>query len=152
MIKLDNVEWPCKTIKGSMIAHEGDGLVTQRPNLARGTVQKQLAPTICCCMGGGVGTVENKDEKLRIRYLTPKECFRLMGFSDEQFNKIRSVVPAKTNQYKLAGNTIVISVLEQIFKSIYIDESFDKARPQQTNLDVCFSNEKVGGDVEKNKS
>ena len=55
--------------------------------------------------------------ELRIRKLTPKECFRLMGFSDEDFDSIKGISNAQL--YKMAGNSIVINVLEEIFKSLF---------------------------------
>lgn len=53
----------------------------------------------------------------RIRKLTPLECFRLMGFSDEEFNRIKGV--SNTQLYKMAGNSIVVNVLEAIFKQLF---------------------------------
>ena len=52
---------------------------------------------------------------LRIRKLTPKECYRLMGFSDDDFEKSESVPTSNTQLYKQAGNSIVVDVLEEIF-------------------------------------
>jgi len=54
---------------------------------------------------------------LRIRKLTPKECWRLMGFSDEDFEKA-SKVNSNAQLYKQAGNSIVVNVLEAIFKEL----------------------------------
>ncbi len=71
---------------------------------------------------------------LRIRYLTPRECLRLMGFDDPSIDKLITAVPSKTNEYKLAGNSIVVDCLEQIFKAIYIDKTFRKPRPRQISL------------------
>ncbi len=53
----------------------------------------------------------------RIRKLTPKECWRLMGFSDEDFDKAKEV-NSDTQLYKQAGNSIVVDVLEAIFKQM----------------------------------
>lgn len=53
--------------------------------------------------------------QLRIRKLTPKECYRLMGFDDEDFEKSESVPTSNTQLYKQAGNSIVVDVLEEIF-------------------------------------
>ena len=53
----------------------------------------------------------------RIRKLTPKECWRLMGFSDEDFEKA-SKVNSNSQLYKQAGNSIVVNVLEAIFKEL----------------------------------
>lgn len=49
----------------------------------------------------------------RIRKLTPKECFRLMGFDDEDYEKAHAVC-SDTQLYKQAGNSIVVNVLEAI--------------------------------------
>lgn len=53
----------------------------------------------------------------RIRKLTPKECWRLMGFKDEQFEKAEKVC-SNTQLYKQAGNSIVVDVMENIFKEL----------------------------------
>lgn len=54
---------------------------------------------------------------LRIRKLTPKECFRLMGFSDDDFEKVNGKV-SDTQLYKQAGNSIVVNVLMALFKRL----------------------------------
>lgn len=55
--------------------------------------------------------------KLRIRKVTPRECWRLMGFTDEDFDKAQKV-NSNTQLYKQAGNSIVVNVLEAIFKEM----------------------------------
>lgn len=60
---------------------------------------------------------------LRIRKLTPKECYRLMGFSDDDFEKSESVPTSNTQLYKQAGNSIVVDVLEEIFRMMLDDEN-----------------------------
>ncbi len=55
---------------------------------------------------------------LRIRKLTPKECWRLMGFDDEDFEKAAQI-NSNTQLYKQAGNSIVVNVLEEIFKKLF---------------------------------
>lgn len=52
---------------------------------------------------------------LRIRKLTPKECFRLMGFSDSDIDILIDNGISNTQLYKMAGNSIVVDVLEEIF-------------------------------------
>ena len=54
---------------------------------------------------------------VRVRRLTPKECYRLMGFSDDDFAKARAVV-SERQLYKQAGNSIVVDVLEAIFTNL----------------------------------
>ena len=56
-------------------------------------------------------------ENLRIRKLTPRECYRLMGFSDEDFDKAKQV-NSDTQLYRQAGNSIVVNVLMAIFKEM----------------------------------
>ena len=56
----------------------------------------------------------------KIRKLTPKECWRLMGFDDEDFEKA-SQVNSNTQLYKQAGNSIVVNVLEAIFDNLLQD-------------------------------
>ena len=54
---------------------------------------------------------------LRIRKITPKEAWRLMGFDDEDFEKA-SQVNSNTQLYKQAGNSIVVNVIEAIFDNL----------------------------------
>lgn len=82
---------------------------------------------ICRCIPAGthgstphlLKTIVN-EQPLRIRKLTPKECWRLMGFSDEDFEKAKSVPMSNTQLYKQAGNSIVVNVLEKIFKNLLL--------------------------------
>lgn len=55
---------------------------------------------------------------LRIRKLTPLECWRLMGFDDEDFKKAEASGVSNTQLYKQAGNSIVVNVLEGIFREL----------------------------------
>ena len=55
----------------------------------------------------------------KIRKLTPKECFRLMGFSDENFNAAHNIGISNSQLYKQAGNSIVVDVLYYIFVELY---------------------------------
>lgn len=66
------------------------------------------------------GIAENDHGRLRIRYLTPRECWRLMGFSDRAYEAARDVPTSKTQLYKQAGNSIAVPCLEAIFRAIYI--------------------------------
>ena len=81
----------------------------------RFTKNKELADTILTTPQEGV-VVKNEingSESLRIRKLTPKECFRLMGVKDRDYDKIADF--SNSSLYKLAGNSIVIQVLMGIF-------------------------------------
>ena len=102
------------TKQGYVEATDGDGVDLAFPssNTRRGRVQKDLAQTLDTSDSKGV--VEN----LRIRKLTPKECWRLMGISDEDFAKAQEV-NSNTQLYKQAGNAIVVDVLEAIFANMF---------------------------------
>lgn len=58
-----------------------------------------------------------ENNNLRIRKLTPKECWRLMGFDDVDFDKATQV-NSNAQLYKQAGNSIVVNVLENIFSQM----------------------------------
>ena len=62
----------------------------------------------------------------RIRKLTPRECFRLMGMRDDDIDKIQNAGISNTQQYKMAGNSICIPVLEYIFKQLFIGNALYK--------------------------
>lgn len=64
---------------------------------------------------------ELKGKKFRIRKLTPRECFRLMGVDDADIDKIQATSISNSAQYKLAGNSIVVDVLYHIFRKMFIE-------------------------------
>lgn len=66
----------------------------------------------------------------RIRKLTARECFRLMGVSEENIDKIQNAGISKTQQYKMAGNSIVVDVLYYIFLKLFIDKKANKGDEQ----------------------
>lgn len=66
----------------------------------------------------------------RIRKLTERECFRLMGVSEENIDKMMSAGISKTQLYKMAGNSIVVDVLYYIFKKMFIDKKANKGEQQ----------------------
>lgn len=95
----------------------------------RGRVQEH--GNICPTLTAGEGELYRMSENVyRIRKLTPRECWRLMGFSrfkdgkwnDECFDKAEAV-NSNTQLYKQAGNSIVVDVLEQIFTNLLKKEN-----------------------------
>lgn len=66
-----------------------------------------------------VPKIIEKGDNLKIRQLTPKECFRLMGFDDKDVDILIANGFSKTQIYKMAGNSIVVNVLEEIFKCLF---------------------------------
>jgi DNA (cytosine-5)-methyltransferase 1 len=104
---------PIKTAnkQGYDMAEEGDGIDLAYPQsqTRRGRVGHGVAKTIATGETMGVLT---KD--MKIRKLTPKECWRLMGFDDEDFEKAKAAGISNSQLYKQAGNSIVVNVLEAI--------------------------------------
>lgn len=75
-----------------------------------------LSPTIQTYQGGNLQPYVLSDNTL-VRKLTPKECWRLMGFTDSDFDKA-SKVCSNSQLYKQAGNSIVVQVLERILENL----------------------------------
>lgn len=75
-----------------------------------------ISPTIPTMSGGNIEpkTLIN----YRIRKLTPRECWRLMGFDDADFDKAAEVC-SSSQLYKQAGNSIVVNVLEEIYRILF---------------------------------
>lgn len=61
----------------------------------------------------------------RIRKLTPRECFRLMDVDDKDIDTIQAAGISDSQQYKLAGNSIVVNVLTEIFRKLLVDTQND---------------------------
>ena len=60
----------------------------------------------------------NEEQELKIRKLTPKECFRLMGFDDADHDVLVENGISNSQIYKMAGNSIVVDVLEAILGNL----------------------------------
>lgn len=105
--------------KGYEEAKPGDYVNITYPGskTKRGRVGNGVAHTLTCGDGNAVIT-----ENVRIRKLTPRECLRLMGWKDEQIDKIVAAKISGTQQYRQAGNGIVVQVLEAIFKALFLSE------------------------------
>jgi site-specific DNA-cytosine methylase len=73
-----------------------------------------------------------EDNEIRIRKLTPRECFRLMGVSEENIDKIQDAGISKTQQYKMAGNSIVVDTMVHCFENLFFGEN--ESRFQQMTL------------------
>lgn len=90
-------------------------------NFSRKREYTEYSPTIDTYANKLKVTTVQKDSLInndyRIRKLTPKECWRLMGFDDEDFEKA-SKVCSNSQLYKQAGNSIVVNVLVEIFREL----------------------------------
>lgn len=79
---------------------------------------------------------ELKGKKFRIRKLTPRECFRLMGVDDKDIDKIQAAGVSNSGQYKLAGNSIVVDVLFHIFRKMFIEPDQPDINGTPTQLTI----------------
>ena len=103
------------TKKGYAEAVDGDSINLEQPNskTRRGRVGRGVAQTLNTAPQQAV-----VEPSLRIRKLTPKECFRLMGFDDADIDVLIENGISNTQLYKQAGNSIVVNVLEAIFENL----------------------------------
>lgn len=121
------------TKQGYDVAHEGDSinLSVLGSKTRRGRVGKQLGNTLDTSCNQGI-FVQVKDELtvyaiwyekhqcyIAIRKLTPKECFRLQGWTDDYFEKA-AFVNSDSQLYKQAGNGVTVDVVEKIGKKICV--------------------------------
>ena len=79
-----------------------------------------ICPTLTEAMGMGGGQVPVHTYGVRIRKLTPRECWRLMGFLDEEFDRVHGV--SNSQLYKQAGNSIVVNVLSALLSQLFYKE------------------------------
>lgn len=109
-------EFPCST-RGKQIA-----------SAIRASIYKQGARNLEENIINGLGYegVIEKEQPItrwRIRKLTPVECWRLMGFTDEDHNRAAKYVSASA-RYKQAGNSIVVNTLVSLFSSLLVDNGY----------------------------
>jgi DNA (cytosine-5)-methyltransferase 1 len=102
------------TKQGYAIAEQGDSINFSLPNskTRRGRVGKQVAQTLDTSCNQATIT---KD--MRIRKLTPRECWRLQGFPDLAFDKAQEV-NSNSQLYKQAGNSVTVNVIAEIAKRL----------------------------------
>ena len=101
------------------------------PNQGRVYDPQGISPSLNC-KGGGNLEPHILDENFRVRKYTPLECFRLMGFADDDFEKVKTALNdtfyggkdrSNSQLYKLAGNSISVPLLEFIFCQIFDSEN-----------------------------
>lgn len=82
-----------------------------------------LSPTLNTMQGGDrQPKIVERAYEFRIRKLTPLECWRLMGFDDDDFYKAQNVGISNSQLYKQAGNSIVVNVLQTIFRQFNFEK------------------------------
>jgi len=108
--------------------HENNFVVNINPSgkgMNGNVYRTNLSPALTTNKGEGIKILQNND--YRIRKLTPLECWRLMGFRDIDYYAAKSVEISDAQLYKQAGNSIVVTVLEAIFRNLF----FKKHRRKQ---------------------
>lgn len=117
-VQKDNYVIKPKVIQVGNIVSTGNW---DNPQRGRIYSPEGICPALNTCQGGGL------EPKIilgyLIRRLTPHECWRLMGVTDEQYDRLQGL--SDTQLYKLAGNSIVVDVLEAIFKNLLMPETTD---------------------------
>lgn len=104
--------------------HRGGGglepKIIQRPRGFNKGAELKICPTITSNSWQENNLLKLvRNGEIRIRKLTPRECFRLMSVSEENIDKIQSAGISNTQQYKLAGNSIDVNVLKAIFRQLF---------------------------------
>ena len=119
---------PEATKQGYVEAYDGDGVNLAVPSskTRRGRVGKQMANTLDTGCQQGVVT------NYRIRKLTPRECFRLMGVDDTDIDTIQAAGISNSQQYKMAGNSIVVDVLYHLFRKMFVEVEAENGNTQLT--------------------
>lgn len=92
-------------------------IMPSRHSAGRVVSTNGLSPTVMENHGLAITIGDNIDNNFIIRKLTPRECWRLMDFDKDAFDKVKDNI-SDTQLYKQAGNAIVVSCLEHIFKNI----------------------------------
>lgn len=135
MLELEDKDSPCKdrnapqkhtseevrlrnaTKQGYQTARPGDSVDLAYPNsdTRRARVGQGFAHALSC--SGAVGVAVWNGKRVRIRRLTPRECFRLQGFSDDLFDRA-AAVNSDAQLYKQAGNGVTVNVVYHIGRRI----------------------------------
>ena len=127
------------TKKGYLEAYEGDGInISNRMEYQRGNVQKDKIQTLTTSGGNDrgvcVGTYQySKSNDLRIRKLTPLECFRLMGVKDEDYYKVAKN-QSNSSLYHLVGDSLVTFIICAILSTM-----IDNVKPFTQILEEFYS-------------
>lgn len=115
--------------KGKFIK-EGDAVDTTRSETFGTHIMDGVSPTLRC-NNSTAATCVREGARYRIRKLTEREVFRLMDVSEEDIDKIQASGISKTSQYRLAGNSIVVSCLYHIFRKMFVEPGCEE---QQLSL------------------
>lgn len=116
-----------KEVSSAVLTRHQDGVIVGSTQKHADVRNDGISPSLTSAMGMGGGQVPMHNYDLRIRKLTPKECWRLMGFEDIDFDNAKKALNdtfyngedrSNSQLYKQAGNSIVVNVLMAIFKQL----------------------------------
>lgn len=115
---ITSVQKDCLIIEPKILSYTRD---------ANGKVVDRHFKDVANTIHGGTGGGGNTDSFVvetgyRIRKLTERECFRLMDVDDDDIDKIQAAGISKSQQYKMAGNSICTGVLFHIFRKLFVDK------------------------------
>lgn len=143
--KLVDAEGICICIPATHAQHQFKVLIRNSENMEEAKIDN-TQNYVCCAMRGRgesgntrqqieprkddptntITTVQKdnlvSNSNIRIRKLTPRECFRLMGVDDTDIDTIQAAGISNSQQYKMAGNSIVVDVLYYIFANMFLTE------------------------------
>ena len=102
------------------LIHIGNLEMAGNESIKRVYSPEGVCPTLTT-MTGGHRQPKIYTEEDGVRKLTPKECWKLMGFSEEEFNKVEGRL-SNTQLYKQAGNSIVVACLVALMSSLFIKD------------------------------
>lgn len=113
---LEGEKWD-KMHEVSKRVYSEEGLAPTIHTCSGGNTEPKILTKECRGLGGNTGLYL---DNYKIRKLTPEECYRLMGFSEEDIKRVRGIGMSDSQMYKQAGNSIVVNVLEHIFENLLI--------------------------------
>ncbi len=108
---------PAQAVVEPVIKQVGQLYGTEKEGVFEKSERHYLSEGIAPTLTSATASEKVIEPSLRIRKLTPKECFRLMGFDDADYEKAEKV-NSNTQLYKQAGNSIVVPVVEYIIKEL----------------------------------
>ncbi len=94
-----------------------------------------IAPAMHTCGGGNTEPKVERDNLRVVRKLTPKECHRLMGFDDIDYENCKAVGMSDTQGYKQSGNSIVTTCISLLIEHLY--------KAQYDNTYICTDEKMV---------
>ena len=104
-------------------------ILTRPHGYYKGEVKEKVAPAVKASAYAENNYLQEPinamPKDFRIRKLTPRECFRLMDVDDKDIDTIQAAGISDSQQYKLAGNSIVVNVLTEIFRKLLVDTQND---------------------------